>query len=283
MDREVIIYIFSSIVLVVYVVIVHVRWNRKFRSYIEKVKKEKMQILQLEKMASLGTLSAGVAHEINNPLTFLITNLNLIYRYVKEAMFCRDEKIKADKMKEIDASLEECVDGANRIKKIVRDLLSFSQSSKGRRSFINVNNLLDSTISILWNEIKHEADLVKDCKNVSHFWADSSQLSQVFLNVILNAIESLKAKKKRGVINIATYEDEKNVFVKVSDSGCGMTKDELSSIYEPFFTTKNGTGLGLYVSKSIIDNHGGKIAVYSELGKGSTFTIILPKASKSSG
>jgi len=255
--------------LMLYIVVLHIRWKKKMRSYVRKLKEEETQLIHLEKMASLGTLSAGVAHEINNPLTFLVTNLNLMSGYIKEAGVTNEEK-----MKKIEETLEECVEGVDRIKRIVQDLLSFSHPSRGKRELVDVNELLDVTIRILWNEIKYKVDIVKDYKSSSPVWIDPNQISQVFLNIIMNAVQSIEAK---GTVSISTYENDDNIFIEVTDTGCGIPEDKIGEIFTPFYTTKGGPGLGLSVSKSIIENYKGALNVKSKVGEGSTFTIVLPK------
>jgi len=255
--------------LMLYIVVLHIRWKKKMRSYVRKLKEEETQLIHLEKMASLGTLSAGVAHEINNPLTFLVTNLNLMSGYIKEAGVTNEEK-----MKKIEETLEECVEGVDRIKRIVQDLLSFSHPSRGKRELVDVNELLDVTIRILWNEIKYKVDIVKDYKSSSPVWIDPNQISQVFLNIIMNAVQSIEAK---GTVSISTYENDDNIFIEVTDTGCGIPEDKIGEIFTPFYTTKGGPGLGLSVSKSIIENYKGALNVKSKVGEGSIFTIVLPK------
>ncbi|MCP4652163.1 MAG: GHKL domain-containing protein [Candidatus Omnitrophica bacterium] len=245
----------------------------------KKIEEDKSQIIQLEKMASLGTLSAGVAHEINNPLTFLITNLSLISSYAKEITDVKDIDDRNKTIANIEESVQECCDGANRIKRIVQDLLTFSHASKGRRSCDDINKLLDATIRILWNEIKYKADVVKDYKATTHVWVDANKVSQVFLNLILNAAAAIKqvTSQEKGTISVSTTEDDKNVIVKVIDTGPGIPKKVYSRIFDPFFTTKGGTGLGLHVSRKIIMNHGGALEVEATSGKGTTFVVSLPK------
>ncbi|RKY40675.1 MAG: hypothetical protein DRP76_01385 [Candidatus Omnitrophota bacterium] len=258
-------FIIVVFILIIYVVIVHIRWRKKFNSYQQKIKEEEAQIIQLEKMASLGVLSAGIAHEINNPLTFMITNLNLLLQHIGNG------KSEKGILKE---NIEICMEGANRIKRIIQDLLLFSHPAQGNRVLTDINTLMEATLRILWNEIKHKIDVVKDYKASASVDVDPNQVTQVFLNIIMNAAEVIE---ERGTIYISTYEDDENVFVRISDTGPGIPKKILSKIFEPFFTTKKGTGLGLYVSRNIVTNHGGKIEVESKEGEGTTFTISFPK------
>jgi len=262
---------FSSVLLVLlgYIIFLHLRYTKMIRSYVEQIQEEEKQFIHLEKMASLGMLSAGVAHEVNNPLMFLNTNLRLVADYITMAGI-KDK----DQEKEMLETLEECSDGVNRIKRIVQDLLSFSHPSQGKRQFVNINNLLDATVRILWNEIKYKVDITKDYKLVSQIWIDPNKISQVFLNLIINAVHAIKDK---GTISIFTEETDKTVTVKIKDTGCGISPENLQNIFKPFYTSKGGTGLGLYVSKNIVESAGGSIKAESKVNEGTCFTIQLIK------
>jgi signal transduction histidine kinase len=249
--------------------VTHLYYKKRLSFCINKVKEEKAQLIHLEKMASLGTLAAGVAHEINNPLTFLITDLNLLLKHMDEANIDKEEA---------KVLLSECMEGSERIRRIVKDLLSFSHPAQGKKVFSDINNLLDSTIRILWNEIKYKVDVVKDYKASTQLWVDPNQVSQVFLNLILNAVQAIKDK---GTVYLSTHEDDKYIFIKITDTGDGIKPQDYPRIFEPFYTTKNGTGLGLSVSKDIIERHKGRIETQSVVGKGSTFTVVLPKSENS--
>ncbi|MFH1771783.1 MAG: ATP-binding protein [Candidatus Omnitrophota bacterium] len=225
------------------------------------------QLMQLEKLASLGTLAAGIAHEINNPLTFIITNLNLLTMYTKGIA-------EGQKEQEIKESIDECLEGANRIKRIVQDLLSFAHTSGGKRVSADINSLVESALRILWNQVKYKADVVKDYKAETYLLVDPAQISQVFVNILMNSAQSLN---ERGSITVATFEDDSAINIKVSDTGCGIASENLPKIFEPFFTTKGAPGLGLHVAKSLLDSYGGKVIAESEVGSGSTFTVVIPK------
>lgn len=263
-------YIVSIVILIGYIGIMHLFFKKKIALCKYKFKPEDAQYLHLEKLASLGILSAGVAHEINNPLTFLATNLKLVQSYLNEGLKLQDERSK----EEAKAMVEECLEGCERIKKIVQDLLFFSSPAVGKTAPIDINHLLDMTLRVLWSEIKYKIDIIKDYKATAQLWIDPNQMSHVFLNIVINATRAIK---KSGTIKLLTYEDSAGVFIKIIDTGVGIARENLSKIFEPFFTTSGGTGLGVYVSKKIISDYGGSINVESEVGKGSAFTIFLPK------
>jgi len=230
----------------------------------------------MEKMASLGTLAAGIAHEINNPLSFLISNLETLEddsRSINESASSGNQVNKAV-VDDLASLAHESLEGALRIKKIVQDLRTFSRRSETQKVPIDVNQVLDATLSIVWNEIKYKITVVKNYQAKANILADPTQLSQVFLNILINASQAIQEK---GTINLATYEDEKNIYIKFQDSGSGIASDVLPKIFDPFFSTKKGTGLGLSVSYNIIKHHAGQIQVKSQVGAGTTFTVILPK------
>jgi len=256
--------LYINIFLIFFIVGLWVYWTKKQKVLTKKLKDEEAKIIQMEKMASLGTLAAGVAHEINNPLTFLDANLGLLLESRKKNHELEDEE----------ELVSECLDGVVRIKRIVKDLLTFSHKGCGERVKININEIIDTTLRIVWNEIKYKVDLVKDYKIESTVWIDPNQISQVFINLIINAYHAIQEK---GVITIATYEDEDQIFIKISDNGAGMPKEVVDKIFEPFFTTKGGTGLGLSVTNEIVEQYGAKIEVTSKVKQGTVFLISLPK------
>lgn len=274
-----IIFYFLIIFLVAYLISLYFRFKKKTQMHLKRLEDDKMQIIQLEKMASLGTLSAGIAHEINNPLTFVITNLDLISSYTRKIKEVKDVDDTNKKLEDITISVQECLDGANRIKRIVQDLLAFSHSSQGKVNNININDLLDTTVRILWNEIKYKSELSRDYKAATNIWIDSNQISQVFLNLILNASHAIKklTSSEKGNIFISTIEDEKYVIIKIADTGCGIPKKDMPKIFNAFYTTSGGTGLGLYVSRRIVENHGGTITAANGEKSGAVFTVKLPK------
>ena len=258
------------------------------------------QIIQSEKMASIGQLAAGVAHEINNPMGFINSNLATLRKYTtRVAEFI--EKISdqlhsgappemitqvADLRKQLKIDriltdtvnlIEESIEGAERVKHIVQNLKSFSRVDRAEVSITDINDSLDSTINIAWNEIKYVASLNREYGNIPQIMCHPQQLNQVFLNLLINAAHAMEGKQ--GNITIRTWCDRPHICISVADTGCGIPEEIRQRIFEPFFTTKEvskGTGLGLSISYDIIRKHGGDLTVDSEVGQGTIFTVILP-------
>ncbi len=262
---------------VVYIILSRKYWEKKVREKTTLIKEAEAQLIQMEKMASLGTLAAGIAHEINNPLSFLISNLETLKNYFQELEgISLSEKLKSQNVKAEDfvEMIQESIDGSLRIKKIVTDLRTFSRRSETQKASVDLNQVLESVLSIVWNEIKYKATILKDYQAKSIIFGDPTQLSQVFLNIVINASQAIANK---GTIKILTLEDEHNIYVKITDTGSGISPAVLSKIFDPFFSTKKSVGLGLSVSYNIIKQHGGDIKVESRAGYGTTFLVQLPK------
>ena len=259
MQNEMVLIFFISFSLIA--VIFYFLYKKKSKSERER----KAYDIHKEKMNSLKTLCAGVAHEINNPLSYLIVNLKLLLSYLEQRQ----------RLEEAPLILEECLNGAYRIRRVVQDFLLFSHCARGKKTLVDVNTLLDSVIRAVWNEIKHKADIIKDYKAKDKIWVDSTELGQVFLNIILNASEAIE--NGRGLIEISTFEDDENLYIKISDTGRGVDPKIIPKIFDPFFTTKGKTGLGLYVSRDIVRKYKGRIDVENRDRKGATFTVVLPK------
>ncbi len=277
--------------------------NREVEEAYEKLKATQAQVLQQEKMASIGQLAAGIAHEINNPIGFIMSNLNSLQKYMRrlnEFMQLQNEvnsrlivegvtseaikdiwnKIKALKidfiLEDSDSLIKESLDGVDRVKHIVQDLKSFSRIDEAEFKMANINEGLESTINIVWNEIKYRAKLVKEYGDLPLTKCNPGQLNQVFMNILINAAHAIE---KQGEISVKTWADDGFINISISDTGCGIPQDKIGRIFEPFFTTKEvgkGTGLGLSIAYDIINKHKGLIGVDSEVGKGTTFTIRIP-------
>lgn len=262
---------------VLYIVLFRRYWEKKVREKTNLIKETEAQLIQMEKMASLGTLAAGIAHEINNPLSFLISNLETLKTYFQDLEgISLSYKLKSQNVTSDDfmAMIQESIDGSLRIKKIVTDLRTFSRRSETKKASLDINQVLESVLSIVWNEIKYKSTVSKDFQAKTIIFGDPTQLSQVFLNIIINASQAIANK---GTIAISTYEDEQNIYVKITDTGSGITPEVLSKIFDPFFSTKKSVGLGLSVSYNIIKQHAGDIKVESKVGYGTTFIVQLPR------
>ncbi|MEN8257401.1 MAG: ATP-binding protein [Thermodesulfobacteriota bacterium] len=275
--------------------------NNALHEAFAELKTTQAHLLQQEKMASVGQLAAGVAHEINNPVGFVTSNINTMGKYLDKvaefiaiqnkfvSKYCPDEsKVKtlkeyARKMKidfivdDVKDLVSESLDGVERVKNIVMNLKNFSRVDQAERALVNINECLDDTINIAWNELKYKCIMDKRYGELPLTKCYPQQLNQVFMNLLVNAAQAID---KQGEVTIKTWFADGSIFVTITDSGCGIPADKVSRIFEPFFTTKDvgqGTGLGLSISYDIIVNkHDGKITVASEQGKGTTFTIALP-------
>ena len=267
---------------------------------IKKLEEAHNQLLQSEKLASIGQLAAGVAHEINNPIGFVSSNLTTLRNYVnsfleatavydglmvdvsdagRQQVAAMRAKLDFDFMKEDAVSLlEESAEGIRRVRQIVQDLKDFSHVDEAQWQWADLHKGLNSTINIVNNEIKYVADVVKEYGLIPEVQCLASQLNQVFLNMLINASHAIKGE--RGVITIRTGQvDGQSVFVEIADNGCGMAPEVVSRIFDPFFTTKpvgKGTGLGLSLAYSIMNKHKGRIDVRSQVGEGTTFRMTLP-------
>ncbi|WAC73061.1 ATP-binding protein [Roseateles sp. SL47] len=257
------------------------------------------QLLQAEKMASIGQLAAGVAHEINNPIGFVSSNLHTLRGYVEPVFALLDElrqlppqslpdpaardlkdldkRIDLDFVKEdLPQLLDESEDGLIRVKKIVQDLKDFSRVDHAEWQDANLNAGLDSTLNVVMNEVKYKAEVKRDYEDLPPVRCIAAQLNQVFMNLIVNAAHAIP---QRGEIRLRTAVEGEWVRIEVEDTGSGMTEDVRRRIFEPFFTTKpvgKGTGLGLSLSYSIIQKHAGRVEVESTPGVGTTFKVWIP-------
>jgi two-component system NtrC family sensor kinase len=270
------------------------------------------QVLQTEKMASIGQLAAGVAHEINNPMGFIHANLQQMSEYVQDlegywqavdvlqsSIADGDaEKVKAAScaLHELAAELDldfvrrdfgtavrESQEGSERIRHIVRDLRDFSHQGSVDRTFADVNQCVDSTASIVWTMMRHIVVLEKDYGELPEIGGFPMQLKQVFMNLLVNACQAVEEvvgdKGETGKIRVVTRAEDEGVRVTISDTGAGISLENQKRIFEPFFTTKDvgsGMGLGLSTSYGIVQRHGGRMTMESEPGRGSSFSVWLP-------
>ncbi|HBE01730.1 MAG: hypothetical protein A2096_02050 [Spirochaetes bacterium GWF1_41_5] len=306
---EIYLYFIRIIAQIIITAINNHRVTESLAQSLKSLQEYQSRLLQEEKMATIGQLAAGIAHEINNPIAFIKSNLISLEKYskmfislIKEyenvvtyarktleggnpLLFLERLKIIENLRKEDDIDwlfedikplLNDSIEGTVRIKEIVENLKNFSHVDTGKISMVNLNQNIQSTLRIIYNELKYKADLKEEYGELPLLACHAQQLSQVFLNVFTNAIQSIESK---GEISIKTRCTGTDINIIISDTGCGIPHDIQSRIFEPFFTTKpvgKGTGLGLHICYTIIKEHKGTISVQSEPGKGSAFTVVLP-------
>jgi two-component system NtrC family sensor kinase len=263
------------------------------------------QLLQSEKFSAIGQLAAGIAHEINNPIGFINSNLQTLQQYVvhytrllgilnklekalkdKDQQRASDVVISWEKTRketnfafmggDIDNLLKESLEGAAKIGKIVADLRTLASPDRGKMVSVNIETLLESMLNIVHNEIKYKAVLVKDFNKVPMLVCNPQKIGQVFVNILMNAAQAIEVK---GEIKVKTYTKDEFVCVDIIDTGCGISPENIIKIFDPLFTTKApglGVGLGLSLSYDIVRKHNGTITFNSKLGEGTTFTVMLP-------
>jgi two-component system NtrC family sensor kinase len=257
------------------------------------------QMLQQEKMASIGQLAAGVAHEINNPAGFIGSNLGSLQKYVNklnEGLAFMEQSLKKIDNSELQAEIKtkkrqlkldfvqedindlinESKDGIERIATIVRNLKNFSRTENDKQVATNLQEMLESAINIAWNEIKYKAQIKKEYQALPLITCFPQQLGQVFVNLLVNAAHAIEGQ---GVITVKTRQENNWAVVEICDTGSGIAEEHLAKLFEPFFTTKEagkGTGLGLSICHDIIQKHRGLIEVDTTSGIGTSFTIKLP-------
>jgi signal transduction histidine kinase len=275
--------------------------NRELEESYRKLQEVQKQLLQSEKMASIGLLAAGVAHEVNNPIGYVNSNLLSLKTYVAHLLALLESyenaesafggaveelrQIEEFKRKidfeylrgDIPALLDESLEGAARVKKIVQDLKDFSHAGDNDVwEAADLHKCLESALNIVRNEIKYKARVVKEFGALPSVQCLPLQLTQVFLNLLINAAHAIETE---GTITVRTGAENGKVWVEIGDTGKGIKSEHLDKIFDPFFTTKpvgQGTGLGLSVSYSIIRKHKGEILVDSSPGRGATFRVVLP-------
>jgi signal transduction histidine kinase len=260
------------------------------------------QLVQLEKLASIGLLAAGVAHELNNPIAYVLSNMGSMEKAIADLLALLDlyetaEAAIADRNKlenirkfkedldltylkqDIRSMLGESREGLLRVKKIVFDLKDFSRTGKDDEwTAADLHAGLDSTLNIVGNELKYKCEVRKEYGDLPPVVCLPGQINQVFMNLLVNAAQAIESK---GTITIRTGRAGDRVWVEIEDTGSGIPQENLDRIFAPFFTTKpvgKGTGLGLSISGSIVEKHHGRIEVSSTVGKGSRFRIWLPIA-----
>jgi PAS domain S-box-containing protein len=242
--------------------------------------KAQAQLMVSDRMATVGTLAAGVAHEINNPLAAVLANLDFAVTNTAQLI---SEVGASPRVAELQESLRDARESAERVRQIVRDLKTFSRAEEEHRGAIDTQRVLESTLRMAWNEIRHRARLVKSYGRVPHVDANESRLGQVFLNLIINAAQAIpEGRADTNEIRVTTSTDcAGRVVVEVRDTGPGIPPETLKNLFTPFFTTKPagvGTGLGLVICQRIVTALGGEIGVESQVGVGTAFRVVLPAA-----
>ena len=272
------------------------------------LKQSQAQLIQSEKMASLGQMVAGVAHEINTPLGYVHNNIELIgsiftdtsalvsryenlIAYIENNTLAMDEELvdmvqeirslreglyDNDSVEQLETIFSDTLYGLDQISELVLNLKDFSRLDKAKVDNVSINECLDSALLIGNNAIKYRAEVIKEYSDIPLIACSPSQVNQVFLNILTNAAQAIEDK---GTIKIKSYHDDDNVYISIRDSGMGIAEEHLKKIFDPFFTTKpvgQGSGMGLSISYKIIEQHNGHIRVASTPGKGTKFTIQLP-------
>ncbi len=281
--------------------------NRSLAQAYERLKASQAQLVQSEKMASLGQMVAGVAHEINTPLGYVKSNLEIardaytklddmnasfdmllgmlqspdtdeptFNEHLAEMLAMRREAIELFPREGMDSLFSDSLYGLQQISEIVTNLKDFSRLDRAPVDDVDINQCIDAALRIGNNVIKHKAEVVRDYGALPRICCSPSQINQVFLNLVTNAAHAIDG---RGRITIKTFADERHIHVVVKDNGKGISPENLKKIYDPFFTTKpvgQGTGLGLSIVFGIVKDHKGHIQVKSEVGKGTAFCVSLP-------
>ena len=276
--------------------------NNELKQAYEKLQNAQRQLIHSEKMASVGQLAAGVAHEINNPTGYIASNLETMTEYIDtiDAFFNLSNQLASDGnslpkkeliskiielkkeadldfiMNDSKALLEESIAGAHRIRDIVSGLKNFVRDEDSHFKKADVNSAIEEALRFTWNELKYKSKIEKKLGELPEIYCKKEQLIQVFVNILVNASQAIN---EHGRIMIESYEQEEQIIIKFSDTGHGIPEEHLSKLFDPFFTTKEigeGTGLGLSISHGIIEKHGGSIGVESSPDEGTCFTIILP-------
>ena len=240
-------------------------------------KRIQSRLMLADRMVSVGTLAAGVAHEINNPLSYVIGNL----AYLSEQFSRLAESIPAERRSDLMEAVQEAREGAERVRVIVSDLRTFSREDDSNPRAVDIHAVLDSTLNIAANDLRSRAHVVKDYQPVPYVRGNAARLGQVVLNLMVNAAQAIpEGRKEANEIRLRTYCDGPWVVIEVSDTGGGIPSSIISRIFDPFFTTKPvgiGTGLGLSICHNIVESLGGELSVESTLGVGTTFRVSLPR------
>ena len=273
--------------------------KERLAQLIRELEAAQAQLMQSERMASIGQLAAGVAHEINNPVGFVYSNLGTLKTYVNNllqvltayeqvtpqlpesarqvvARQCQDADL-AYLREDVGSLLAESLEGLQRVTRIVQDLKSFSHPKESESQLADLEQGLESTLRVVWNELKYKTQVVREYAGLPKVVCRPFQLNQVFMNLLVNASQAIETQ---GTVWVRTGYDDQWLWVEVQDTGKGIPPEHLTQIFDPFFTTKpvgKGTGLGLSLAYGIVQKHGGRIDVSSVVGQGSTFRVWIPR------
>ncbi len=277
------------------------RRNIELTELNDKLSMAQQQLLQSEKLASIGQLAAGVAHEINNPIGYIFSNFGTLQSYLdnlftmleayqgaEDAISVPETAARLRAMRteldlgflreDIPVLMSESKEGIIRVRHIVQDLKDFSRVDANQEwVWANLHHGIDSTLNIVSNEVKYKADVIKEYGDIPDIECLPSQINQIIMNLVVNAAHAIG--EQRGRITVRTGSLDDTVWVEVSDTGSGISKENLTRIFDPFFTTKavgKGTGLGLSLAYGIVQKHQGRIEVNTDIGQGTTFRIVLP-------
>lgn len=282
--------------------------NEALSSSLKALKQTQASLVQQEKLASIGQLAAGVAHEVNNPIGYIGSNINRLREYFVDIKYLiehieqqiidplseeqrqiarqqlatlKEELDYEFLMEDLPELLNDCNEGSDRVRDIVQNLKDYSRSDTStEKTDSDVNNLITRTLRLVWNELKYNCEVDFEAGEMPLVPVHSGQVSQVISNLLINAGQAIKTTGKKGRIVIKTWADNKDAWIRVSDTGCGIKPENLGKVFDPFFTTKpvgEGTGLGMNISYDIVVNkHHGALDVESVPGKGTEFTVRLP-------
>jgi nitrogen-specific signal transduction histidine kinase/ActR/RegA family two-component response regulator len=238
------------------------------------------RLLQADRMVAVGTLAAGVAHEINNPLAYAVAAVT----FTRDELGRLERELPAGRLDELERASSDAQDGLRRVTTIVRDLKTYSRADEERSGRVELHAVLESSVNMALNEIKHRARLEKDYGQLPPVIGNEARLGQVFLNLLVNAAQAIpEGRMDENEICVSTFTDDRGrAVIAIRDSGIGIEPEVLRHVFDPFFTTKPvgvGTGLGLFVCRNVIDAVGGEIEIDSEPSRGTVVRVVLPPAS----
>ena len=248
-----------------------------------------LQLLQSDRLASVGMLAAGIAHEINNPLAYVMANLDVLARrLLPEMLTLADDDAGRARVGRVAEIVEQARDGADRMRRIVRDVKTFARGDDDTREPLVVQTVLDAALQLVSHDLRDRARVVRDFAPVPRVLASESRLGQVFLNLLVNALQALSPRENGAEHEVRvriSSQDADTVLVEIGDTGDGIAADVLPRVFDPFFTTKPvgvGTGLGLFVCQGIVTSLGGTLSIRSQEGRGTTVSVRLPAMTESS-